>query len=76
MSLGSSFIRSKNLSYNEKKLYFRRFKITEFWKMALMVVWTFVGIMFLGSGVLSLWWMFKCFNWRNCLEEIDIEIKE
>ena len=26
MSLGSSFIRSKNLSYNEKKLYFRRFK--------------------------------------------------
>lgn len=42
----------------------------------LMVVWTFVGIMFLGTGVLSLWWMFKCFNWRNCLKEIDIEIKE
>ena len=48
----------------------------EFWKMTLMVVWTFVGIMFLGSGVLSLWWMFKSFSWMDCLKEIDIEIKE
>ena len=51
-------------------------KIMEFWRMALMVVWTFVGIMFLGSGVLSLVWMAKSFNWMDCLKEIDTEIKE
>ena len=42
----------------------------------LMVVWTFVGIMFLGTGVLSLWWMFKSFSWMDCLKDIEVEIKE
>ena len=48
----------------------------EFWKIALMVVWTFVGIMFLGTGILNLWWMGRSFSWMDCLKEIDTEIKE
>ena len=45
----------------------------EFWGMALMVVWTFVGIMFLGSGALYMYWMLKNFNWMDCLKGMDIE---
>ena len=48
----------------------------EFWKMTLMVVWTFVGIMFLGTGIVNIWWMAKSFNWMDCLKEIETEIKE
>ena len=40
-----------------------------FWVMALCVIWTFVGIMFLATGVLSMWWMTKSFSWINYLKE-------
>ena len=51
-------------------------KIMEWIMTTLMVVWTFVGIMFLGTGILSLWWMFKSFSWMDCLKDIETEIKE
>lgn len=49
----------------------------EFLILVLCIIWVLVGIMFLATGVLSMWWMVKSFNWFNYLtEDVKSESEE
>jgi hypothetical protein len=48
----------------------------EFWMGAIVIVWTFVGLMFLATGVLSIWWQLTNFNWFKYLNGMDKKDEE